>query len=162
RFHPNRRGPSATSRPTRPGARTTASPSGPWPSRGRTTPRTGSRGVHDHGAKTRTTLSDGAPTRRGGHAEVGWRAAFDKLAALVELVGDDAERLPVVAKLGEQLLHLVLALGDAAVGDLWRLRVLPADIIGEVGRSTIKIATCERFVALLERVAVGHRIPPTP
>jgi uncharacterized protein YndB with AHSA1/START domain len=39
---------------------------------------------HDHGAKTRMTLSDGPypPTGRG-HAEAGWNAAFDKLAALV-------------------------------------------------------------------------------
>ena len=39
---------------------------------------------HDHGAKTRMTLSDGPypPEGRGG-AEAGWSAAFDKLAALV-------------------------------------------------------------------------------
>ena len=39
---------------------------------------------HDHGAKTRMTLSDGplpAPGR--GHAEAGWNAALDKLAAHV-------------------------------------------------------------------------------
>ncbi len=38
---------------------------------------------HDHGAKTRMTLSDG-PYRGGrDHAEAGWSAAFDKLAAVV-------------------------------------------------------------------------------
>jgi uncharacterized protein YndB with AHSA1/START domain len=39
---------------------------------------------HDHGAKTRMTLSDGPyPSAGRGHAEAGWIAAFDKLAALV-------------------------------------------------------------------------------
>jgi uncharacterized protein YndB with AHSA1/START domain len=39
---------------------------------------------HDHGSKTRMTLSDGPLPREGrGHAEAGWNAAFDKLAALV-------------------------------------------------------------------------------
>jgi uncharacterized protein YndB with AHSA1/START domain len=39
---------------------------------------------HDHGAKTRMTLSDGPyPAAGRGHAEAGWSAAFDKLAALV-------------------------------------------------------------------------------
>ena len=39
---------------------------------------------HDHGAKTRMTLSDGPYQPEGrGHAEAGWSAAFDKLAALV-------------------------------------------------------------------------------
>ena len=39
---------------------------------------------HDHGAKTRMTLSDGPyPPESRGHAETGWSAAFDKLAALV-------------------------------------------------------------------------------
>jgi uncharacterized protein YndB with AHSA1/START domain len=39
---------------------------------------------HDHGAKTRMTLSDGPlPPESRGHAEAGWRAAFDKLAGLV-------------------------------------------------------------------------------
>jgi uncharacterized protein YndB with AHSA1/START domain len=39
---------------------------------------------HDHGTKTRMTLSDGPfpPEGRAG-AEAGWNAAFDKLAALV-------------------------------------------------------------------------------
>jgi uncharacterized protein YndB with AHSA1/START domain len=39
---------------------------------------------HDHGAKTRMTLSDGPyPPEGRGHAEAGWNAAFDKLATLV-------------------------------------------------------------------------------
>jgi uncharacterized protein YndB with AHSA1/START domain len=39
---------------------------------------------HDHGAKTRMTLSDGPyPPAGRGHAEAGWSAAFDKLAAVV-------------------------------------------------------------------------------
>jgi uncharacterized protein YndB with AHSA1/START domain len=39
---------------------------------------------HDHGAKTRMTLSDGPyPPEGRGHAEAGWSAAFDKLAAVV-------------------------------------------------------------------------------
>src|SRR5436190_15552706 len=39
---------------------------------------------HDHGAKTRMTLSDGPYSPAGrGHAEAGYHAAFDKLAALV-------------------------------------------------------------------------------
>jgi uncharacterized protein YndB with AHSA1/START domain len=39
---------------------------------------------HDHGAKTRMTLSDAPyPPEARGHAEAGWSAAFDKLAAVV-------------------------------------------------------------------------------
>lgn len=38
---------------------------------------------HDHGAKTRMTLSDGPYPAGAGHAEAGYKAAFDKLAALV-------------------------------------------------------------------------------
>ena len=39
---------------------------------------------HDHGDKTRITLSDGPyPPEGRGHAEAGWNAAFDKLAAFV-------------------------------------------------------------------------------
>jgi len=37
----------------------------------------------DHGAKTRMTLSDGPYPAGRDHAEAGWIAAFDKLAALV-------------------------------------------------------------------------------
>jgi uncharacterized protein YndB with AHSA1/START domain len=39
--------------------------------------------LHDHGDKTRMTLSDGPYPGGAGHAEAGWNAAFDKLAALV-------------------------------------------------------------------------------
>jgi uncharacterized protein YndB with AHSA1/START domain len=40
---------------------------------------------HDHGDKTRMTLSDGPlPPESRGHAEAGWSAAFDKLAARLE------------------------------------------------------------------------------
>jgi uncharacterized protein YndB with AHSA1/START domain len=40
--------------------------------------------LHDHGDKTRMTLSDGPlPPESRGHAEAGWSAAFDKLAARV-------------------------------------------------------------------------------
>jgi hypothetical protein len=39
---------------------------------------------HDHGAKTRMTLSDGPlPAEGRDHAEAGWIAAFDKLEALI-------------------------------------------------------------------------------
>jgi uncharacterized protein YndB with AHSA1/START domain len=37
--------------------------------------------LHDHGSKTRMTLSDGPYPAGRGHAEAGWNAAFDKLAA---------------------------------------------------------------------------------
>jgi hypothetical protein len=38
--------------------------------------------LHDHGDKTRMTLSDGPyPAGSGGHAEAGWSSALDKLAA---------------------------------------------------------------------------------
>jgi uncharacterized protein YndB with AHSA1/START domain len=41
--------------------------------------------LHDHGEKTRMTLSDGPyPRDVGGHAEAGWNGAFDKLAVLLE------------------------------------------------------------------------------
>jgi uncharacterized protein YndB with AHSA1/START domain len=40
--------------------------------------------LHDHGAKTRMTLTDGPyPSAATGHAEAGYAAAFDKLAALL-------------------------------------------------------------------------------
>ena len=38
---------------------------------------------HDHGDKTRITLSDGPYPAGRGHAEAGWNAAFDKLEKLV-------------------------------------------------------------------------------
>ena len=37
--------------------------------------------LHDHGAKTRMTLTDGPFPTGAGHAEAGYRAAVDKLAA---------------------------------------------------------------------------------
>jgi uncharacterized protein YndB with AHSA1/START domain len=39
--------------------------------------------LHDHGAKTRMTLTDGPYPAGGGHAETGWNSAFDKLATLI-------------------------------------------------------------------------------
>ena len=38
---------------------------------------------HDHGDKTRMTLSDGPYPSGGGHAEAGWNGAFEKLAVLL-------------------------------------------------------------------------------
>jgi uncharacterized protein YndB with AHSA1/START domain len=38
---------------------------------------------HDHGTKTRMTLTDGPYLQGRGHAEAGWYAAFDKLATHV-------------------------------------------------------------------------------
>jgi uncharacterized protein YndB with AHSA1/START domain len=38
---------------------------------------------HDHGDKTRMTLTDGPYPAGRGHAEAGWSASFDKLAAFV-------------------------------------------------------------------------------
>jgi len=39
---------------------------------------------HDHGEKTRMTLSDGPyPSEGRGHAEAGWNGAFDKLGVLL-------------------------------------------------------------------------------
>ena len=37
--------------------------------------------LQDHGEKTRMTLADGPYPGGAGHAEAGWNAAFDKLAA---------------------------------------------------------------------------------
>jgi uncharacterized protein YndB with AHSA1/START domain len=39
--------------------------------------------LFDHGEKTRMTLTDGPYARGAGHAEAGWRSAFEQLAALV-------------------------------------------------------------------------------
>ena len=38
---------------------------------------------HDHGDKTRMTLSDGPYPAGGGHAEAGWNSALENLAVLV-------------------------------------------------------------------------------
>jgi uncharacterized protein YndB with AHSA1/START domain len=44
--------------------------------------------LHDHGAKTRMTLSDGPlPAAGRDHAAAGWRAAFEKLGTLVGQAG---------------------------------------------------------------------------
>lgn len=40
--------------------------------------------LHDHGPKTRMTLTDGPYPAGGGHAEAGWNAALEKLAAVVQ------------------------------------------------------------------------------
>jgi uncharacterized protein YndB with AHSA1/START domain len=42
---------------------------------------------HDHGTKTRMTLSDGPYPAGAGHAGAGWSAAFDKLATVVAADG---------------------------------------------------------------------------
>ncbi len=39
--------------------------------------------LHDHGEKTRMTLSDGPYPSGGGHAEAGWNGSLEKLAAHV-------------------------------------------------------------------------------
>jgi uncharacterized protein YndB with AHSA1/START domain len=39
--------------------------------------------LHDHGEKTRMTLTDGPYARNAGHAEAGWNSAFAQLAVLV-------------------------------------------------------------------------------
>ena len=39
--------------------------------------------LHDHGAKTRMTLTDGSYPAGRGHAEAGWNSAFVKLATLL-------------------------------------------------------------------------------
>jgi uncharacterized protein YndB with AHSA1/START domain len=56
--------------------------SDPMPGAGRHEPTVVRVELHDHGAKTRMTLSDG-PYPESRHAEAGWSAAFDKLAAFV-------------------------------------------------------------------------------
>jgi uncharacterized protein YndB with AHSA1/START domain len=58
--------------------------SDPMPEMGMHEPTVTRVEFHDHGAKTRMTLSDGPyPPEGRGHAEAGWSAAFEKLAALV-------------------------------------------------------------------------------
>ena len=56
--------------------------SDPMPEMGMHEPTVTRVEFHDHGDKTRMTLVDG-PYPESGHAEAGWSAAFDKLAALV-------------------------------------------------------------------------------
>jgi uncharacterized protein YndB with AHSA1/START domain len=61
--------------------------SDPMPEMGMHEPTVTRVEFHDHGAKTRMTLSDGPYPAGGGHAEAGWSSAFDKLAALVSAGG---------------------------------------------------------------------------
>jgi uncharacterized protein YndB with AHSA1/START domain len=55
--------------------------SDPMPEMGMHEPTVTRVELHDHGGKTRMTLSDGPYPGGGGHAQAGWNAAFDKLAA---------------------------------------------------------------------------------
>jgi uncharacterized protein YndB with AHSA1/START domain len=55
--------------------------SDPMPEMGMTEPLLLRIELHDHGDKTRMTLSDGPYPGGGEHAEAGWNAAFEKLAA---------------------------------------------------------------------------------
>jgi uncharacterized protein YndB with AHSA1/START domain len=58
--------------------------SDPMPAMGMHEPTVVRVEFHDHGAKTRMTLSDGPyPPAGRGPAEAGWKVAFDKLSALV-------------------------------------------------------------------------------
>jgi uncharacterized protein YndB with AHSA1/START domain len=58
--------------------------SDPMPEAGMPDPTVVRVELHDHGAQTRMTLTDGPlPAAGRGHAEAGWSAAFDKLATLV-------------------------------------------------------------------------------
>jgi uncharacterized protein YndB with AHSA1/START domain len=58
--------------------------SDPMPEMGMQEPTVVRVELHDHGDKTRMTLSDGPlPAEGRGPAEAGWSAAFDKLSALV-------------------------------------------------------------------------------
>ena len=67
-----------------------------------------------------------------------------------------AERLPVVAELGELLLHGILPLGHTVVRHLRRLRVLPTNVVGEVLCRAVEVSAGERLVTLAQRVCVGH------
>ena len=58
--------------------------SDPMPEMGMPEPTVVRVELHDHGRKTRMTLSDGPlPVEGRGHAEAGWNAAVEKLAAFV-------------------------------------------------------------------------------
>jgi uncharacterized protein YndB with AHSA1/START domain len=57
--------------------------SDPMPEAGMREPTVVRVEFHDHGDKTRMTLSDGPYPGGSGHAEAGYVAAFDKLATLV-------------------------------------------------------------------------------
>jgi uncharacterized protein YndB with AHSA1/START domain len=59
--------------------------SDPMPEAGMPEPTVVRVELHDHGPKTRMTLTDGPlPPAGRGHAEAGWRAAVEKLSRLVE------------------------------------------------------------------------------
>ena len=58
--------------------------SDPMPEAGMHEPTVTRVELHDHGDKTRMTLTDGPYPAGGGHAEAGWRSAFDQLAAFVD------------------------------------------------------------------------------
>ena len=57
--------------------------SDPMPGMGMHDPTITRMELHDHGGRTRMTLTDGPYPTGGGHAEAGWNAAFDKLAGRV-------------------------------------------------------------------------------
>ena len=57
--------------------------SDPMPEVGMAEPTLVRMELHDHGDKTRMTLTDGPYAGGAGHAEAGYQAAFDKLAALL-------------------------------------------------------------------------------
>ena len=57
--------------------------SDPMPQVGMPDPTVTRGELHDHGDKTRMTLTDGPFPAGGGHAEAGWDSAFDKLARFV-------------------------------------------------------------------------------
>jgi uncharacterized protein YndB with AHSA1/START domain len=57
--------------------------SDPMPEMGMHEPTVTRVELHAHGEKTRMTLTDGPYPAGGGHAEAGWRAAFDKLERVV-------------------------------------------------------------------------------
>ena len=57
--------------------------SDPMPEMGMHEPTVTRVELHDHGAKTRMTLTDGPYPAGRDHAEAGWNAAFDKLGGLV-------------------------------------------------------------------------------
>ena len=58
--------------------------SDPMPEAGMHEPTVTRVELHDHGDKTRMTLTDGPYPAGGGHAEAGWRSAFDQLEAFVD------------------------------------------------------------------------------
>jgi hypothetical protein len=57
--------------------------SDPMPEMGMHEPTITRIDLHDHGAKTHMTITDGPYPAGGGHAETGWNAALEKLATLI-------------------------------------------------------------------------------